>query len=79
MQQVIFQLFAYAGLQLPEVNAPFVLVAYALTGGYGGILYQEETIEGKSSLVPIGCISTTKKHKLEYEVEQTLEVTLYSF
>ena len=48
VQQVLNQLVTHAGLQLPDVNAPFMLEAYDLTSGYGGILYQEETVEGKS-------------------------------
>ena len=75
-QQVLSQLVAHAGLRLPDVNVFFILEAYVLLGEYSGILYQEGTVEGKFSLVPIGCISTTKKCKLESEVEQMLAAAL---
>ena len=72
LQQVLKQLLAHAGLQLPNVNALLVLEVYTLPGGYGSILCQEETVEGKSLLVPVGCFSTTKNCRLESKVEKTL-------
>ena len=80
VQKVLQGLTDHAGLRLPDSSTPFMLEAYYMPGGYGGVLYQQEhagEASFKPKLVPVGCVSTTKLWKLNSDVEHTLAAMLY--